>query len=205
MTQPQTQASLEAEIRRIYEEANRYADGHGGVEHGMNILYGPPILNPTVMIVSAQGGGADRNRQRTWPAKLEYSGSGYEFGRRLARDFKKAGLGDVLENHTVATNIAFPQAPGFDDWLRKSGSEVWLEKSFAWVEELVQLIQPRVILTYGRYAFRHLVGRGKVNRVELAEWRGFPLVGCGHLMQGATKAERLEAIRLVRQEMGLLA
>ena len=205
MNEPKTQASLEVEIRRIYHEANRYADEHGGVEHGMNILYGPPILNPAVMIVSAQGGGADRNRQRTWPAKLEYSASGYPFGRRLVSDFEEAGLEDALENRTVATNIAFPQSPGFDDWLRKPGSEAWLEKSLAWVEELVQLMPPRVILTYGRHAFRHLVGHRKVDRVERAEWWGFPVVGCGHLMQGATKAERLDAVRLVRQETGLVA
>ena len=204
MTEPQTQASLKAETRRIYEEANRYADGHGDVGHGMNILYGPPILNPRVMIVSAQGGGADRNRQRTWPANLEYSASGYEFGRRLARDFKKAGLRDVLENHTVGTNIAFPQAPGFDDWLRKPGSEVWLEKSLAWVEELVKLMPPRVILTYGATPYVTLLGTGKSIALNWRNGGAFRLSGVGISCRGRPKRSGWRRSGLLGKKWGCL-
>ena len=73
--------SVEAEVRRIYDEVNKYADAHGGVEHGLNVLYGPPIPDPTVFLVSMQGGGADRNRQRTWPAKLLYIHDKHALGR----------------------------------------------------------------------------------------------------------------------------
>ena len=39
-----SQRALERDVQRIYDEANDYADLHGGVQHGMNVLYGPPIL-----------------------------------------------------------------------------------------------------------------------------------------------------------------
>ena len=51
---------LRRAVRTIYRQANAYADAHGGVDCGMNILYGPPIPEPDVMIVSAQGGGDGR-------------------------------------------------------------------------------------------------------------------------------------------------
>ena len=50
-----SQVALERAVQRIYDEANDYAELHGGVQHGMNVLYGPPILKPRVMMVSVQG------------------------------------------------------------------------------------------------------------------------------------------------------
>ena len=58
------QLELEGEVRRIYAEANAYADQVGGVEQGMNILYTPPRLRPRLMVVSMQGAGDDGVRQR---------------------------------------------------------------------------------------------------------------------------------------------
>ena len=204
--------SVETEVRRIYDEVNKYADAHGGVEHGLNVLYGPPIPDPTVFLVSMQGGGADRNRQRTWPAKLLYIHDKHCFGSRLQSDFKEAGLGEVLERRTVATNIAFPQANPQDNefakWRRQEGSRQWIEKSLQWVEELIRLMPPRVILTYGEGPFRYLIGRKKITPVEQTTWKPtspaaqhntpIALVGCGHLMRGATKAQRKDAMQRVR-------
>ena len=197
---------LETQVSRIYREVNKFADAHGGVECGMNVLYGPPIANPLVFIVSMQGGGADKNRQRKWPPKLLYMNNKHEFGRRLRSDFEEADLCDVLEEKTVATNIAFPQAKEFAKWRSKPGSDRWLAKSLEWVEELIRLMPPRVLLTYGADPFRYLMQRKKISPVERTIWRPsspdapqapVPLVGCGHLMRGATKAQRREAMQLV--------
>ena len=194
---------LRTAITTIYRLANEYADEHDGVEHGMNILYGPPIPNPDVMIVSAQGGGGDLKRQRTWPPRLEYLHSKYRFGNRLVRDFADAGMSDVLESSTVATNIAFPQFKGgFDRWMKQGGSGEWLERSLDWVQQLVRLMPPKVVLTYGSHAFRHLVGRKKEGgqyRIDEDRWLGVQVIGCGHLMQGSTKVSRMCAMERVKE------
>ena len=195
-----SQEALERQVQRIYDEANNYAKLHGGVEHGMNVLYGPPIPNPKVMIVSLQGGGKDgKAPQTTWPGELAYLDGRHEFGRRLVRDFDKGGLGDVLRRNTVATNLAFPQAERFAPWLRTPGAQAWLERSAAWMDRLIALIRPKLLLTYGKDSFERLSGRPKRNRIEETKRNGIPLIGCGHLIQGARLDERAEAIDRVRR------
>ena len=60
------ETELKRTVHRIYGEVNQFADEIGGIEYGLNVLYGRPIPNPTVLVVSIQGGGKDRCRQRTW-------------------------------------------------------------------------------------------------------------------------------------------
>ena len=196
----ESQQSLEREVQRIYDEAGAYAKLHGGVEGGMNVLYGPPMLDPKVMIVSLQGGGKDgKAPQTTWPGELAYLDGRHEFGRRLVRDFDGAGLGHILRGSTVATNLAFPQASRFAAWLRSAGARGWMDQSAAWLERLLALMRPAVLLTYGKEPFERLTGRRKRNRVEETTRRGIPLIGCGHLIQGATLADRVEAISRVKK------
>ena len=188
-------ADLERKVHRIYSQVNRFADETGGVEYGLNVLYGPPMPNPTVMVVSIQGGGKDRYRQRTWPDRLQYLDSAYGFGQRLESDFVRAGLSEVLETATVATNVVFPQWPTFEGWKRQPSAAAWHSRSRMWLSVLIDAMAPRVILTYGKSAFEELTGRPK-HRGTLAvgRYRTFPVVGCGHLMQGATRNERSSAL-----------
>lgn len=189
------EADLEREVVRIYGEANRLADQIGGVEYGLNVLYGPPIPNPTVMVVSIQGGGKDRCRQRTWPDRLQYINSAYDFGQRLEADFARAGLADTLRNATVATNLVFPQWPRFDDWKRQPSAPAWLRHSEEWLSALVDVMAPRVILAYGKPAFERLTGLPKhKGALAVGTYRTFPVVGCGYPMQGATRGERENAL-----------
>ena len=158
------EAALRREVHRIYSEVNRFADETGGIEYGLNVLYGPPILNPTVMVVSIQGGGKDGCRQRTWPDRLQYLNSAYGFGQRLECDFVGAGLAEVLKTATVATNVVFPQWPAFEDWQRQPSAAAWLGRSRKWLSALVDAMSPRVILTYGKPAFcaaRRVCGLGE--------------------------------------------
>ena len=188
-------ASLDGGDAGVADEAHGLSCTRLGGRLRSNDYTNQPQGFHIVVVVSVRGGGADRIRQRTWPPQLLYTNGRHEFGRRMVRDFEGAGLRDVLEDSTVATNITFPQARGFDEWLRKPGSGDWLERSLAWVEELILLMLPQVILTYGRFPFRYLVGRWRNDRIELTEWRGVPLVCCGHLIQGATRVARLEAMK----------
>lgn len=193
------EASLRRTVLHIYGEVNRFADETGGIEYGLNVLYGPPISKPTVMVVSIQGGGKDRCRQRTWPERLQYLDSAYGFGQRLEGDFIRAGLAEVLNAATVATNIVFPQWPadrgGFEGWKRQPSAAAWLARSREWLSVLVDAMAPRVILTYGKPAFEELTGRPK-NKGTLAigHYRTFPVIGCGHLSQGASLTERKGAL-----------
>ena len=109
----------------------------------------------------------------------------------------------MLGTGTVATNVAFPQFKGgFDAWLKRDGSGEWLIQSLNWVERMVRLMPPKVVVTYGSHAFRHLVGRGRqggIHDIDQDSWLGVPVVGCGHLMQGSTKAARDRAMARVRE------
>ena len=196
-----SQGDLEREVRCIYDEANAYATLHGGVQYGMNVLYGPPILKPKVMIVSIQGGAADgRAPQTKWPTDFVYLTKEHPFGKRLVGDFESAGLGDILSDSVVATNIAFPQAPDFGKWRGSLIAQAWLKKSTSWVKELIRLMQPEVILTYGSPPFSRLVGRSKRQIVEQTTFNGTPLVACDHLAsRRLTRDDRSDAIDRVRR------
>ena len=195
------QEALEREVQRIYDRANEYAELHGGVQHGMNVLYGPPILKPKVMIVSIQGGAADgKPPQKTWPSRFVYLDRKHPFGSKLSRDFETAGLVDVLSKSAVATNIAFPQAREFGQWRRSSAAQAWLEKSTDWVNELLRLMEPAVIITYGSPPFFRLVGRRKRGIVEQTTWNGTPLVACDHLASRRLSLDaRNDAIETVKR------
>ncbi|MDE2812490.1 MAG: hypothetical protein OXM01_05675, partial [Gemmatimonadota bacterium] len=188
-------------VQRIYDEANAYADLNGGVPHGMNVLYGPPILAAKVMVVSIQGGGRDGKRpQTTWPFELAYLNQEHPFGARLVEDFQSAGLFDTLSHSTVATNIAFPQAPDFNQWRKRPDARAWLEKSTAWVQELIRLLRPVVILTYGSPPFFRLVGRAKRGMVEQTKLNGVPLVACDHFAsRRLTRDARADAVARVKR------
>lgn len=190
------EAELERTVHRIYGEVNRFADEIGGIEYGLNVLYGRPIPNPTVLVVSIQGGGKDRCRQRTWRDSPPYQNAARgDFGDRLKADFARAGLSDILNTATVATNIVFPQWPRFNDWKDQPSASAWLCRCRQWLATLVDAVSPRVVLTYGKPAFEELTGRTKrKGKLAVGTYRGFPVVGCGHLVQGATRDERESAL-----------
>lgn len=109
-------------------------------------------------------------------------------------------MGRTLRSSTVASNLVFPQSPSFGEW-RKRGAlaTAWNLRSQTWLAELVGLIEPRVILTYGKDVFETLAGGEKVRgRLGRGTFNGRPVVGCGHPVQGAYLPERSEAMRTVR-------
>ena len=198
------QLELEAEVRRVYAEANAYADEVGGVEHGMNILYTPPRWRPRVMVVSVQGAGDDGVRQRKWPEHNQYAVSCYSFGKKMTADFDDAGMARMFREQTVASNLAFAQAKDFDKWRRMSIGKGWLARSRGWLDELIGLMAPGVLLTYGSPPFQALTGMHKA-RGKLAEgtYRGIPVVGCSHYSRNvATPGERRAVMSRIRELTG---
>lgn len=187
------QLELEGEVRRIYDEANAYADQVGGVEHGMNILYTPPRLRPRLMVVSIQGAGDDGVRQRKWPEHNQYAVSCYSFGKKMTVDFDAAGMSRMFREETVATNLAFPQAKDFAKWRRTTVGRGWLERSREWLDELIGLMAPGVLLTFGSPPFQGLTGMHKARgKLAEAQYRGIPVVGCSHYSRNmATPKERV--------------
>lgn len=198
------QEELEQEVRRICAEANAFADGVGGVEHGMNILYTPPMLRPGLIVVCIQGAGGDGVRQRKWPEHNRYAASNYAFGRKMTADFDDAGMSRLFRLDTVATNLAYAQAKDFGKWRRTSVGKGWLGKSRNWLEELMGLMAPGAISTFGSPAFEALTGRHK-RRGENAEaaHRGIPVVGCSHYSRNAaTPGERRAVMARIRELTG---
>ena len=111
-------------------------------------------------------------------------------------------MADTLACRTVATNIAFPQAKSFGKWLESKEAPAWLARSICWVEELIDLMQPEVVLTYGKPAFGYLTNAAKCRGI-VAEttYRSIPVVGCGHLSQGTSDLEHECALAKVRQHL----
>ncbi|MYA59935.1 MAG: hypothetical protein F4X40_05175 [Chloroflexi bacterium] len=194
-------SELEAAVQHIFDEAYGFARQFGGVDNGMTVLYGPPIAAPDVMIVSAQGGADELFVQTSWPTELAYlnPNTTFRFGNRLRRGFEEGQLADTLAHRTVATNIAFPQAKSFDRWLESRKAPAWLARSICWVDELIRLMQPKVILTYGKHAFGYLTDSTK-SKGDVAEttYRHIPVLGCGHLSQGTSSDEHNRALTRVR-------
>ena len=198
------QLELEQEVSRIYAEANAYADAVGGVENGMNILYTPPRLRPSLMVVSMQGAGDDGVRQVKWPEVNQYAVSGYPFGKRMMADFDDAGMARLFRLETVASNLAFAQAKDFDKWRRTTLGKGWLARSRIWLDELIGLMAPRVLLTYGSPPFETLTGMHKAGgEVAEATYRGIPVVGCSHYSRNAaTPEERRTVMARIRELTG---
>lgn len=192
MTMAKSLDELKREVRRIYSEANAFADKVGGVEHGMNILYTPPRLRPKVMIITMQGAGDDGKRQRTWPDHNQYAFSEYPFGKEMTTDFDGAGMSELFRSDTVASNLAFPQAKHFGVWRRTCLAKTWLKRSRLWLDELIVLMAPCSLLTYGSPPFQELTGLHKVGgQMCEATYGGIPVVGCSHYAHNwATHEER---------------
>ena len=190
-----SQGELEREVRRIYLEANAYADEVGGVERGMNILYTPPRMRPRLMIVTMQGAGDDGVRQRTWPDCNVYADGRYSFGRSMTADFDSAGMSELFREETVGTNLAFAQAREFGKWRTTSVGKGWLKESRKWLDELIELMAPRVLLTYGSPPFERLTGERKLGgKIGEATCRGIPVVGCSHYSRNAATPEERRAV-----------
>ncbi len=195
------QSEIERLAARMYDETfARLKRAHlrDVVEHRITAMYGPPIANPDLMLVSFQGGGADSSpSESTWPDRLRYLNSNFEFGRALRSQFRQAGLYNTLETRTVAIAACFPEArvKQSNRWMAKQGARAdWREFSANWVRRMVSAMRPRAVLVFGKKASKavRLDDRWRDEVLDSRGWRAFgraemegcPAVYCQHLSQG---------------------
>ena len=169
----------------------------------VTLLYGPPMVRPDVFLVSFQGGGGDTSpSRRTWPPRLLYLDDSHKFGQVLRKNFREAGLYEMLEKRTVAMASCFPEAlrDEASKWTRKTGPRAeWRRFSSSWVRRMIDAMRPRAVVVFGQKASDALglnnqwrdakdqPRRGMV--FGHAEVEGCPAVYCHHLSQGWKKEE----------------
>ena len=155
----------------------------------VTLLYGPPMVRPDVFLVSFQGAGEDPSPSRpTWPQRLLYLDDPYRFGKALRKNFREAGLYEMLEKRTVAMAACFPEDKDAKKWQKKHGPEAkWRKFSSAWVRRLIAAMRPRAVLVFGRAASNALGLKKDQWRDARAEVEGFPAVYCHHLSRGWDK------------------
>ncbi len=192
---------IERLAERMYEETFlrlRDVDLRRAVKHRITALYGPPMASPDLMLVSFQGGGGDSSpSEPTWPERLLYLDSPFDFGRALRSQFREAGLYDTLATRTVAMAACFPEAPASESnrWMAKRGPRAdWRTFSSNWVRRMVSAMRPRAVLLFGKKASDAvgLEDRWRDEVLDSRRWRAFgraelegcPAVYCQHLPQG---------------------
>lgn len=167
----------------------------------VTLLYGPPMVRPDVFLVSFQGGGEDPSPScQTWPQRLLYLDDPYRFGKALRKNFREAGLYEMLEKRTVAMAACFPEDKDAKKWQKKHGPEAkWRKFSSAWVRRLIVAMRPCAVLVFGDKAshalelnnqWRDEASRPRRGRIfARAEVEGCPAVYCHHLSQGWAREE----------------
>ena len=193
---------LERLAERMYRETfERLEDPCWSKDVGkVTLLYGPPMVRPDVFLVSFQGAGEDPSPScRTWPPRLVYLDDCYKFGKALRKNFREAGLYEMLEKRTVAMATCFPEAKSAEasKWMNQRGPEAeWRRFSSAWVRHLIGAMRPCVVLVFGKAAsdalelknqWRDVVerpGPGQGMIFARAEVEGCPAVYCHHLSRG---------------------
>lgn len=202
-------SDLDQLISQVYfESAARLRDPilGGVVRHGLNILYGPPIFDPSLAIITFQGGGADMNTQTAPPPRLIYRDDPYKFGTMLRKYMSKVLLTEVLNKSTIALPSVFPQAPMREagSWMASSGPKAdWRHFSVSWTKRLIEQMSPKVILVFGDKAASALeikwcdVEREHPqNHMTFARaiWNGVPVVFCHHLSIGCPEKAAMRSL-----------
>lgn len=214
---PETPESV---ARQAYEKASGMMNNpslRAVVRHGLSILYGPPMVQPDLALITFQGGGADSTIQNSWPRRLLYLDDPYKFGTALRTYMSAVGLRKTLEERTVALPAIFPQAPTSEasKWLTKSGPRAeWREFSRYWIEKLVDVQRPKLIVVFGEKASKVLgIAWSSVEREHAqghmtfasSEWRGFPAIFCHHLSIGCPEQAALRCLSVARDVIGSTA
>ena len=196
--------SIEGLLREAYSATHKMLKDPelGSVaKDGLLISYGPPIPEPDILLLSFQGGGACPVFQKCWPSRLLYLDDDYDFGKALRSLCYDAELSASLESSAMAFPAVFPQAPSSEArrWMNKKGPHsVWRRHSVDWVTRLVDAIQPKVVMVFGKYASDAFgirwenkeCGPGRRGQIfGLSTFRGAPAVYCHHLSWGYAKPE----------------
>ena len=210
--------ALERLLREAYSETQsllRDPELGSVVKQGFIISYGPPIVEPDLLLISFQGGGDTlREGQTTWPERLLYLDSPYKFGKNLRSFCREAGLYNSLETSAMAFPAVFPQAPTSEasKWKNNGGPYAkWRRHSTKWVRELVTAAKPKVVILFGVGASDVLEITWKERESNhgqgwqtfgVSEFCGAPAVFCNHLSQGYRRSEVLKSLAHAKTYIG---
>ena len=203
--------SIERLLREAYSKSHEMLkDPELGsvVQHGLTISYGPPIYKPDLLLLSFQGAGDDKVVQKEWPKKLLYVDSPYKFGTNLRKLCRDTGLYPSLEKSTMAFPAVFPQDKETKHWRsEKEPYSVWRCHSVKWVERLVRVIEPKVVMVFGQETSKAFGIRwDNVERNHGQNWQTFgvsqfqavPAVYCCHLSR-YVESEALKCFRYAQR------
>ena len=196
---------IEALLREAYSETHEMFNDpelSSVVNDGLTISYGPPIYKPDLLLLSFQGAGDDKTVYKEWPKRLLYADtkSPHRFGKVLRKLCRDTGLHTTLETSTMAFPAVFPQAKKSTHWnSEKEPYAVWRRHSVKWVERLVGVIEPKVVMVFGKETSKAFgISWDKVERNDKQNWPTFgvsqfqsvPAVYCCHLSRRGVKAGR---------------
>ncbi|WP_372708076.1 hypothetical protein [Brevundimonas sp.] len=149
-------------------------------------LYGPPIENPSLLIVSDQPGAgahvtADQLTPDSWPDALSYIDS----AGRFAGVLKQIVEPDILKRSVATAAIVF-RAKSLEQWKRAGDASVIRdaeEFSADQVRRLALALRPRMILTSGGKSKAVFLDASAFSGVDYVQgsWRNIPILACKHL------------------------
>jgi hypothetical protein len=149
MTSPEAVCErVSAEMHAFYAK-NREALGN----RGYRVMYGPPVMNPPILFIGYQPGGAgpgddDLSDERTplWPAECDYAVKDWRLAKAMRRMFP-----GVLDRCT-GLNAIFVRSPTVATYVREVGIDLRREtEAFCRprVEAIVEALSPAIIVIIG--------------------------------------------------------
>jgi hypothetical protein len=157
---------------KVQREVHKHwKESHNDWENGVKVFYSPVHSQTNLLILGFQPGGRGKGKQHsrfdagnfTPPEEHHYVTENWDLAEEMRGLFD--GHEDVLSN-SVASNVVFFRAPNTDDWDELDKSRRTSMEDFCWdyVEELVDRVNPEMILTVGLRTFDEVTGRMGLNR-----------------------------------------
>jgi len=154
--------------RDVYKH---WKESHSDWENGVKIFYSPVHSQTNLLILGFQPGGSKKGKQHsrfeagdfTPPKQHHYITEDWDLAKEVRDLFD--GHKDVLSN-SVASNVVFFRAPDTDEWDALDKARQTSMEDFCWdyIEELVDHVNPEMILTVGLRTFDEVTGRMGLER-----------------------------------------
>ncbi len=175
----QSDPELSAQIEKYYK--------------GVQVLFSPITENPKIMFIGINPGAGffNSNKENTKVKryspldKFEYIGGGYRLAQQTRELFERAGLTKKVLANSVKSNCFFLATKSEKElyqFLSHLKSTNVYAKSAKWIDELVLMIHPEIIICEGKSAFKHFI-KGKNCIVKLdqdvyyANWNNMDIIG----------------------------
>jgi len=168
---------LEESCSKIYEETRAFYHGIDNYSPGFKILYGPPIVNPSLLFIGYQPGGEKPvpEEHNGWPKDCEYATAKWPLAERLQEIF-----GTEYLKKCTGLNALFFRAKNIQTY----GNEITplsrkKIESFCLphVKRLINEMQPQLIISIGFTTF-NLLGN---NAKPILSQKNRPLIKVGEI------------------------